>query len=55
MVGSWLNHLADLATTWLTLAFFLMLVLTVWLLWRTVGMMPRVKPTSRASRRCAGS
>src|ERR1043165_8529118 len=46
MVGSWLNHLADLATTWLPLAFFLMLVLTVWLLWRTVGMMPRVKPTT---------
>jgi cell division protease FtsH len=45
MVSNWLHHLADFATTWLPLAFFLILVLTAWLLWRTVGMMPRIKPT----------
>jgi cell division protease FtsH len=50
MVGDWLQHAADIATTWLPLAFFLMLVLTVWLLWKTVGMMPRVKPTQIDSR-----
>src|SRR5919206_350216 len=45
MVGHWFNSAADFATTWLPLAFFAILVLTAWLLWKTVGMMPRVKPT----------
>src|SRR5918912_3584997 len=45
MVGHWFNSAADFATTWLPLAFFLILVLTAYLLWKTVGMMPRVKPT----------
>src|SRR5258708_35948525 len=45
MVGHWFQDAADFATTWLPLAFFAILILTAWLLWRTVGMMPRVKPT----------
>jgi cell division protease FtsH len=45
MVGNWFHNAADFATTWLPLAFFAILVLTAWLLWKTVGMMPRVKPT----------
>ncbi len=45
MVGNWFHHAADFATTWLPLAFFAILVLTAWLLWRTVGMMPRIRPT----------
>jgi cell division protease FtsH len=45
MVGNWFHQAADFATTWLPLAFFAILILTAWLLWRTVGMMPRVKPT----------
>src|SRR6185312_1223561 len=44
MVGNWFQQAADFATTWLPLAFFAILVLTAWLLWKTVGMMPRVKP-----------
>ena len=44
MVGDWLNRAADFATAWLPLAFFGILVLTAWLLWKTVGMMPRVRP-----------
>jgi cell division protease FtsH len=50
MVGDWFNSLADFATTWLPLAFFAILVLTAWLLWKTVGMMPRVRPQSVDSR-----
>jgi cell division protease FtsH len=50
MVGHWLHSVSDFATTWLPLAFFVMLVLTVWLLWKTVGMMPRVKPVNHATR-----
>src|SRR5213076_2570349 len=50
MVGDWFNSLADFATQWLPLAFFAILVLTAWLLWKTVGMMPRVKPTHVDSR-----
>src|SRR6266404_6846999 len=45
MVGHWMHHVADFATTWLPLGFFLILVITAWLLWRTVGMMPRIRPT----------
>src|SRR3954452_11042863 len=44
MVGHWFHNAADFATTWLPIAFFAILVLTAWLLWKTVGMMPRVKP-----------
>jgi len=46
MVGHWFNAAADFATTWLPLAFFVVIALTAWLLWRTAGMMPRVKPAN---------
>jgi cell division protease FtsH len=46
MVSHWFHWLADFATTWLPLAFFGILVLTAWLLWKTVGMMPRIKPAN---------
>jgi len=47
MVGDFFHSLSDFATTWLPLAFFGILVLTAWLLWKTVGMMPRVKPQAQ--------
>jgi cell division protease FtsH len=50
MVGHWFNNAADFATTWLPLAFFGILVLTAWLLWKTVGMMPRVRPQHQSSK-----
>jgi cell division protease FtsH len=50
MVGDWFNSAADFATTWLPLAFFAILVLTAWLLWKTVGMMPRVKPQQQSAK-----
>jgi cell division protease FtsH len=50
MVGNLFHQAADFATTWLPLAFFAILVLTAWLLWKTVGMMPRVRPTHVDSR-----
>src|SRR5215831_3980393 len=46
MVGDWFHAAADFATTWLPLAFFLLVVVMVWLLWRTVGMMPRTSPAN---------
>src|SRR3989440_4639977 len=46
MVGNWFHAAADFATTWLPLAFFVVIALTAWLLWRTAGMMPRVKPAN---------
>jgi cell division protease FtsH len=46
MVGHWFHWAADFATTWLPLAFFVIIALTAWLLWRTAGMMPRVKPAN---------
>src|SRR5438067_4811540 len=50
MVGHWFHWLSDFATTWLPLAFFGILILTAWLLFKTVGMMPRVRPSATASR-----
>ena len=50
MVGHWFHNAADFATTWLPLAFFGILVLTAWLLWKTVGMMPRVRPQHQSSK-----
>ena len=49
MVGHWFHWAADFATTWLPLAFFVVIGLTAWLLWRTAGMMPRVKPATMSA------
>jgi cell division protease FtsH len=50
MLGSVFNDAANFATTWLPLAFFAILVLTAYLLWKTVGMMPRIRPTHLTGR-----
>jgi cell division protease FtsH len=50
MVGSVFQTASDFATQWLPLAFFAILILTAWLLWKTVGMMPRIKPTHSDAR-----
>src|SRR3954467_4967535 len=54
MVGDMFHWLSDFATTWLPLAFFAILVLTAYLLWKTVGMMPRVKPQHQSSKAKSG-
>src|SRR6476661_544888 len=46
MVGDWFQRAADFATTWLPLAFFLLVAFMAWVLWKTVGMMPRTTPAS---------
>jgi cell division protease FtsH len=38
------RFMQDLALTWLPVAFFVLMCVVVWLLWRTVKLMPRVKP-----------
>src|SRR3954469_18525082 len=54
MVGDMFHALADFATTWLPLAFLATLALTACLLWKTVGMMPRVKPQHQSSKAKSG-
>jgi cell division protease FtsH len=44
-IGHWLHALGEWALTWLPLGFFLVMVFIVFLLWRTLQVMPRVKPT----------
>src|SRR5213082_2837899 len=44
MVAAWFSGVSDFVTTWLPVAFFAILVLIAYLLWKTVGMMPRIKP-----------
>src|SRR5437762_6292015 len=46
MVASFSSSMSDLATNWLPVAFFLLMVVVVVLLWRTVKLMPRVRPTA---------
>src|SRR3954452_23731920 len=46
MVGHWFQSAADFATTWLPLAFFLLVAFMAWVLWKTVGMMPRPTPAN---------
>jgi len=45
MVGHWFHWFADFVTTWLPVAFFFLIIVMVWLLIRTVGMMPRTGPS----------
>jgi len=44
MVASFGSFARDFAITWLPVCFFLLMVVVVYLLWRTVKLMPRVKP-----------
>ena len=44
MVASFGSIARDFAITWLPVAFFFLMIVVVYLLWRTVKMMPRVKP-----------
>src|SRR5438552_18574883 len=45
LVGHWLHQVAQLALDWLPLAFFVLTALIVYLLWRTLQVMPRTAPT----------
>src|ERR687885_1290595 len=38
------KHVSDFALTWLPVLFFLLMCVVVYLLWKTVKLMPRVKP-----------
>jgi cell division protease FtsH len=42
---SWFDAIPSIAERWLPLMFFLCMVAIVYLLWRTLAVMPRVKPT----------
>ncbi len=44
-IGHWLHAAGDFALNWLPLAFFVLTALIVYLLWRTVALMPRTNPT----------
>ncbi len=43
-VGEWLHDLGQFALTWLPLGFFMLTAVIVYLLWRTLQMMPRTSP-----------
>jgi cell division protease FtsH len=44
MLASLTDSASNFATTWLPVAFFVLMLAVVYLLWRTVKLMPRVKP-----------
>src|SRR5271154_3817948 len=44
MLGSLGSSFQNFALTWIPVLFFLLMCVIVWLLWRTVKLMPRVKP-----------
>src|SRR6266480_2203194 len=45
LVGQWLHDVAQAALDWLPLAFFVLTALIVYLLWRTLQVMPRTSPS----------
>src|ERR671928_698328 len=45
-VGRWLHDLGQFALNWLPLGFFILTALIVYLLWRTLQVMPRTNPTT---------
>ncbi len=45
LTASWLDRISELATQWLPIFFFLLTCFIVYLLWRMLALMPRVKPT----------
>ena len=44
MIASLGSIARDFAITWIPVLFFFLMIAVVYLLWRTVKMMPRVKP-----------
>ncbi|HEY3462981.1 MAG TPA: AAA family ATPase [Gaiellaceae bacterium] len=46
MVGHWFHAAADFAMTYMPLAFLVLIIVMVWLLWKTVGIMPRTTPAN---------
>src|SRR3954451_4384551 len=44
MIGDFFHWLANFAETWLPLAFFGVIVMMIWLLWRAASMVPRTGP-----------
>jgi cell division protease FtsH len=44
--ASWIHEIPEFAGEWLPLLFAFCMIAIVYLLWRTLQMMPRVKPTS---------
>jgi cell division protease FtsH len=44
-VGQWMHDLAQWALDWLPLGFFILTAVIVYLLWRTLQVMPRTSPT----------
>ena len=43
-IAHWFHEAGQFALTWLPLAFFLLMVFVVFILWKTLQVMPRVKP-----------
>src|SRR5580765_3759221 len=50
LVGQWAADLQHFASDWLPLVFVLVLIVTVWLLWKLAGSMPRTKPQNMATK-----
>ena len=46
MVGHWFQDAANFAMTYLGLAFLVLVAFMCWLLWKTMGMMPRTTPAN---------
>jgi cell division protease FtsH len=50
MVASFTSTVTNFVSTWGTALFLLVFVVMAWLLWKAVGMMPRVKPQNQATK-----
>jgi cell division protease FtsH len=50
VVASFTSTVSNFVSTWGTALFLLVFVVMAWLLWKAVGMMPRVKPQNQATK-----
>ena len=48
MVGHWFDQLNNFATEWAPVFLLLLFAFVAWVLWKTVGMMPRTTPATSA-------
>jgi cell division protease FtsH len=46
-VGDVISQIPDVTQTWLPVFFLLLMIVIVWLLWRTMQLMPRIKPAQQ--------
>ena len=46
-VGEWIGKIPEITQEWLPVVFLLLMLAVVYLLWRTLQLMPKIKPAEQ--------